>query len=251
MARHIEDEVEYYYDSHSTQEDLMGETAFYRALVSYLVEVLKWLFQGQLCAIYDNLNIYQTVNTHEYPVAPDVAVIKGVAYKLFTRSWRVGKSGPAPQVVFEIASEETWKKDLNEKPARYARMGVQEYFAYDPHEFPLRVSGNRRLFGWRLDQDRQVMEEMLPGSNGSLWSSSLESWLVPDGTTLRLYDRDGHIRLTGMEAEAQQRQAEAKRADAEAWQRQAEMKRADAEAQRAEALAEKMRSLGIDPDQIL
>ena len=27
MARHIEDEVAYYYDFHSTQEDLMGETA--------------------------------------------------------------------------------------------------------------------------------------------------------------------------------------------------------------------------------
>jgi len=230
MARHIEDEVVYYYDSHSTQEDLMGETAFHAALVRYLVDVLTWLFQGQLCAIYENLNFYQTANTYEYPLAPDVAVIKGVAYQLLTRSWRVGKSGPAPQVVFEIASEETWKKDLAEKPAKYARMGVQEYFAYDPHEFPLPPSNNRRLFGWRLDQDRQTMKEMSIGPNGSLWSPSLESWLVPDGTMLRLYDRNGQMGLTYGEAEAQQKLAEARR---------------------AEALAEKLRSLGIDPDQIV
>jgi Uma2 family endonuclease len=230
MARHIEDEVVYYYDSHSTQEDLMGETAFHAALVRYLVDVLTWLFQGQLCAIYENLNFYQTANTYEYPLAPDVAVIKGVAYQLLTRSWRVGKSGPAPQVVFEIASEETWKKDLEEKPAKYARMGVQEYFAYDPHEFPLPPSNNRRLFGWRLDQDRQTMKEMSIGPNGSLWSPSLESWLVPDGTMLRLYDRNGQMGLTYGEAEAQQKLAEARR---------------------AEALAEKLRSLGIDPDQIV
>jgi Uma2 family endonuclease len=223
MARHIEDEVIYYYDSHSTQEDLMGETAFHAALARYLVEVLTWLFQGQLYAIYDNLNIYQTANPNEYPVAPDVAVIKGVAYQLLTRSWRVGKSGPAPQVVFEIALEETWKKDLLEKPGKYARMGVQEYFAYDPHEVPLPSSRNRRLFGWRLDQDRQVMVEMLPRSDGSLWSPSLESWLAPDKATLRLYDRTGQMRLT----------------------------RAEAEARRSLALAEKLRSLGIDPDQIL
>ena len=57
MARHIEDEVAYYYDSHSTQEDLMGETAFHAALVRYLVDVLTWLFHGQLCAIYENLNV--------------------------------------------------------------------------------------------------------------------------------------------------------------------------------------------------
>ncbi|MGH2496795.1 MAG: hypothetical protein ACRDIV_18995, partial [Ktedonobacteraceae bacterium] len=88
----------------------MGETAFHRALVRYLVDVLTWLFHGKLCALYDNLNIYQTANPFEYPLAPDVTVIKGVAYQSTTRSWRVGKSGPAPQVVFEIASQETWKK---------------------------------------------------------------------------------------------------------------------------------------------
>jgi Uma2 family endonuclease len=244
MARHIEDEVEYYYDSHSTQEDLMGETAFHAALVRYLVDVLTWLFHGHLCAIYDNLNIYQTTDYHEYPVAPDVAVFQGVAYRMLIRSWRVGKSGPAPQVVFEIASEETWKKDLREKPSKYASMGVQEYFAYDPHEFPLPQSRNRRLFGWQLDQDGQTLKEMQPRSDGSLWSTSLESWLVPDGVTLRLHDRNGLMRLTHAEAETQLRQIEAQ-------QRQAEARRADAAIQQAQALADKLRSLGIDPEQIL
>ncbi len=222
MARHIEDEVEYYYDSHSTQEDLMGETSFHADLVRYLMDVLTWWFHGQLCAVYDNLNFYQTANPLEYPLAPDIAIIKGVSHHP-TRSWRVGKSGPAPQVVFEIASEETWKKDLEEKPLRYAHMGVQEYFAYDPHESPLPRSANRRLFGWRLDQGRQTMREMPIGPNGSLWSPRLDSWLVPDGAMLRLYDRNGLMRLTYGEA-------------------------AD---RRAEALAEKLRSLGIDPDQVL
>src|SRR5712692_4633692 len=222
MARHIEDEVKYYYDSHSTEEDLMGETSFHAGLVHYLMDVLTWLFHGQLCAIYENLNFYQTANAMEYPLAPDVAVIKGTAHRP-VRSWRVGKSGPAPQMVFEIASEETWKKDLAEKPSKYARMGVHEYFAYEPHEFPLPPSSNRRLFGWQLDQDRQTMKEMSPGPNGSLWSHHLQSWLVPDGATLRLYDRNGLMRLTYDEA-------------------------AD---RRVQALAEKLRSLGIDPDQIL
>ncbi len=67
------------------------------------------------------------------------------------------------------------------------------------------------------------MTEMSPAPDGSLWSPSLESWLVPDGVTLRLYDRTGQIRLT----------------------------HAEAEARRAQALAEKLRSLGVDPDQLL
>ena len=141
MARHIEDEVKYYYDSHSTEEDLMGETAFHAALVRYLVDVL------------------------------------------------------------------------------------------------IPRSANRRLFGWRLDRNRQTMKEMPIGPSGSLWSPHLQSWLVPDGATLRLYDHTGQMRLTHAEAEAQ-------RADA-AFQR------AETEARRAQVLAEKLRSLGIDPDQIL
>ena len=257
MARHIEDEVKYYFDSHPTEEDLIGETAFHRALVHYLIDVLTRLFHGQPCAIYGNLNMYQTTNYREYPVAPDVAVIKGVAYNQFTRSWRVGKSGPAPQVVFEIASEETWTKDLQDKPAKYASMGVLEYFAYDPHNVPLPASRNRRLFGWQLDQDSQTMREIPPGPNGSLWSQHLQSWLVPDGTTLRLYDDKGQMRLTRAEFEAQQRRleeqqrlAEARRADAASRQAEIEARRANAATQRARAYAEKLRSLGIDPGQI-
>ena len=235
MARHIEDEVRYYYDSHPTEEDLMGEASFHSELVHYLMEVLRWLFHGQLCALYENLNLYQTANPDEYPIAPDIAVFPGIAQRSL-RSWRVGKSGPAPQVVFEIASEETWRKDLLDKPGKYAGMGVQEYFAYDPNEPPLPRSANRRLFGWRLDQAGHTMKGMQPRSDGALWSHHLESWLVPDGTMLRLYDRSGKMRLTGMEAEAQQRQAETRRADAEA--------------RRLQMLVEKMRALGIDPDQL-
>ena len=112
MAKHIEHEVAYYYDFHPTEEDLMGETSVHATLVHYLIEVLTWLLQGQTCAVYENLNFYQTANPKEYPLAPDIAVIKGVNFQ-YVRSWRVGKSGPAPQVVFEIASEETWGSDLD------------------------------------------------------------------------------------------------------------------------------------------
>lgn len=267
----MEDEVEYYYDSHSTEEDLMGETDFHHALIHYLIEVLTWLFHGQRCAIYGNLNFYQTSDPKEYPSAPDIAVIKGIAHRPI-RSWRVGKSGPAPQIVFEIASEETWKKDLREKPAKYAEMGVQEYFAYDPNEFPLPASKNRRLFGWQLDTSGRSMREMQPRSDGSLWSPILESWLVPDRTILRLYDRTNHMRLTHAEfadqraeiadqradfamqqaeEEARRVQAEAQRADAAVQQAEAEAMRAKAAMEQARVLAEKLRSLGIDPDQLI
>jgi Uma2 family endonuclease len=228
MAKNIEHEVAYYYDSHPTEEDLMGETSVHAMLIHYLVEVLNWLFHGQVCAIYENLNFYQTSNPKEYPLAPDIAVIKGTPFR-HLRSWRVGKTGSAPQVVFEIASEETWKKDLSEKPTKYARMGVEEYFAYDPHDPPLARATARRLFGWQLDKNARVMREIPMEPGGRLWSPHLDSFLVSEGEYLRLYDSHGQLRLTAADAEAEAREAQTRR---------------------AEALAEKLRSLGIDPDQI-
>ena len=228
MARQVEHEVAYYYDSHPTEKDLMGEASVHAALVHYLVKVLRWLLREQVCAVYENLNFYQTPNPREYPLEPDIAVIKGVHFR-HVRSWRVGKTGPAPQVVFEIASEETWKKDLHEKPMQYALMGVEEYFAYDPNDPPAWRGTSQRLFGWQLEQGKRAMRAMPVDASGRPWSPSLDSFLVPEMEYLRLYDRNGQPRLT--EAEAQKR-------------------RADVEARRAEALAEKLRSLGIDPDQV-
>ena len=242
MAKSIDDRVAYYYDSHPTEEDLMGETAVHAALVRYVMDVLSWLFHDQSCALYENLNFYQTPNPHEYPVAPDIAVIKGVEYIDDIPSWRVGKTGPAPHVVFEVASEETWKKDLADKRVIYARMGVQEYFAYDPHPHPVyRGVMGRRLLGWQLVDG--IMQELPPGPDGRLWSGHLDSFLLPDGKLLRLTDQQGSLRLTEAQAEARARRAETQRANAEAAARRVE-------AQRVAELVEKLRSLGIDPDHL-
>src|SRR5258706_1590704 len=222
--------VHYYYDSHPTEEDLMGESRPHRVLVEYLKQVLEWLFRHQACAIYENFNFFQTPDEQEYPLAPDVALIKGVTQSPDI-SWRVGVHGSAPQVVFEIASPKTWARDLEEKPAEYAAMGVQEYYAYDPYKTPLPLSRRKegRLSGWHRDGRSGQMRRLSLQPDGSLWSPQLESFLVPDGAFLRLYDHAGNLRLTKGEVDA---------------------RRADAEAERNRIFAEKLRSLGIDPEQL-
>ncbi len=250
MATRLEDDERayYYYDTHPTQEDLMGETIDHSMLVQYLLQVLTWLFEGQACVVHANLNFYHTPFWREHPLVPDLAVIKGVPFRRM-RSWRVGQTGPAPQVVLEIASQETWDKDLTEKPSKYGVIGVEEYFAYDPNERPLRREG-RRLFGWRLDRASRLMSELPLDREGRLWSRHLESFLVADDAYVRLYDRAGHRRLTRAEAEEQRAEAEAEARRAEARRADAEAEARHAETRRSDALAEKLRSLGIDPDQL-
>lgn len=278
MAREIRKHVEYYYDSHPTEEDLMGETGWHSRLIHYLFEVLSWLFHDQTCTIYDNLNFYLTRDKMEYPIAPDLAVIKGVSSE-YVRSWSPDSIGIPPHVVFEILSEETWKKDVREKPAKYTNLGVQEYFAYDPYEPPISRATAKRLFGYRLDGRRQQMVEIQPDAQGRLWSEQLQCWLVPEGKYLRLYDRQYQLCLTEAQAqtllrrqaaaqaaretrqaaearkqaarEARRAEEEARRAE-EAIQQAAQARRAEEEARRqAQALAEKLRALGIDPDEVV
>jgi len=228
MGKNLQNEVEYYYDSHPTEEDLMGETSIHAELVRYLMLVLTWLFHGQRCAIYENLNFYQTPDPHEHPLAPDIAVIKGVEYQ-HLRSWKVGRRGPAPHVVFEIASDETWRKDVEEKPLLYEQMGVDEYFFYDPDDAAKWRRRRRKLMGWQLNRTTGKMEEMAADREGRLWSQQLESWLVPDGIHLRLSDTNNQRRLTGEEAAVQEKEVLAKK---------------------AEALIQKLRSLGVNPDEV-
>lgn len=284
MSRDISKQVRYYYDSHQTEEDLLGQTAWHSSLVSYLWDVLRWLFRDQDCTIFKNLNFYQTLDRMEYPIAPDLAVIKGIPLE-YVRSWTVGRSGPAPHVIFEILAEETWKKDVREKPDMYAGMGVREYFAYDPHEPPISHDTFRRLFGWRLDAQRKEMVELIPNAEGWMWSEQLSSWLAPDEIHLRLYDREYQKCLTMVEAytmeteealkramesrgqteEATKRAMESRRQAEEAIRQTEESRRAIEEIRRAQemrrqaeeiarrvrAYEEKLRALGINPDEVI
>src|SRR5262249_16460936 len=111
-----------------------------------------------------------------------------------------------------------------------------EYFAYDPHPMPLAPQTTQRLFGWRLDPRAGIMRPLSLRFHGYLRSLELDSYLLADGRWLRLYDPSWHLRLTEAEAAAQRAEAAA-------------VGRRTAERQ-ARVLAEKLRSLGIDPDQL-
>lgn len=229
MSKTIETEVEYYYyDEFPTKEDLMGDTTLHVTLIQYLLLVLQWLMRDEICAIHHNLNFYQTNRRKEYPVAPDIVVIKGVPHRYLT-SWSVGKTGPAPNAIIEVASKRTWRKDVFKKPAIYANMGVREYFTYDPNRPPAWKGINSRLLGWRLDESTSHYQAIKPDARDRLWSEELASWLVPDTDYLRLYDVHDQLRLTGEEA----------------WMQEAE----EAEA-KAEALARKLREFGFNPDEL-
>ena len=248
------EEVGYYYDTHPTEEDLMGDSVAQDMVSKYLVEVMEWFYASQAWFIARNLNLYLTGYWMEYPRTPDVSVFKGVVLTLAQRqemkSWRIlPPEKPAPSVVFEVISDNFPERDLKQKPVDYAGTGIREYFCYDPRLF--RDVNGERIHGWRYSgSDEEAIE---PDARGRLWSQELESWLFQDGLMLRLTDGDGNLRLT--KAEAEEREKEQARREAAQARREAAQARGDAAQARREAEREReenerlhalLRSLGRD-----
>ncbi len=141
------------------------------------------------------------------------------------RSWRIGQPNrPAPTVTFEIASDSTWREDLQLKPEVYQEMGVKEYFAYDlgqPGFWRVKRKPTPvRLRGW--EYKGEAITELKPNPQGWLWSEQLNKWLVPDGRVLRIHTADGERCLDELESQ------------------QAEM----------DKLLAKLKAKGIDPDSL-
>ena len=70
-------------------------------------------------------------NPDNSPAAPDVYVAFGVANR-HRNSYVVWEEGKPPDFVLEVVSPSSRREDEEEKPRKYARMGVPEYFRYDP-----------------------------------------------------------------------------------------------------------------------
>ncbi|MDQ5911572.1 MAG: Uma2 protein [Pseudomonadota bacterium] len=181
--------------------------------------------QGGLAALFANRpDVFVAGDLLWYPVegrntiraAPDVMVVFGrpPGDRGSYQQWR--EDDVAPQVVFEILSPGNTTTEMVRKFDFYQRYGVEEYYLYDPDRGALR--------GW---QRRSGQLQEIAVING--WISP---WLgvrfTLEGTELVLYRPDGRHFESFIELD----------------------QRAEAEHQRAERLAERLRALGVDPDQL-
>ncbi|MBE9224699.1 Uma2 family endonuclease [Phormidium sp. LEGE 05292] len=188
--------------------------------------------QGGLDSLFkDNPDVFVACDLLWYPVegnntirqAPDVMVVFGrpKGDRGSYQQWR--ENNIAPQVVFEVLSPGNRFGKMLNKFRFYERYGVEEYYVYDPD--------NGNLEGW-LRAGTELNEIDL-----------MEGWVSPRlgirfaviENKLQLYRPDGQKFASYVEIDRQRELAE---------------QRAIQEAQRAERLAERLRSLGINPDDV-
>ena len=181
-------------------------------------------------------------------VAPDCYVALNVsAYGLASikrfNTYRVWEVGKVPDFALEIASRSTATNDLTDKRDLYARLGIAEYWRYDPtggSYYGEPLVGERLVDGeYRRFQMRQE-----PGGV-RCHSPALNLDFVWDGEGLSIYDPAGMRWLQSLE-EAEAR-AENERVAREVAEAQAESERSareSAESRMAELEAELRRLKG-------
>ncbi|MBI1988053.1 MAG: Uma2 family endonuclease [Nitrospinae bacterium] len=199
-----------------------------------------------------DLLIYYVEGDPTKSVAPDVLVSLGVP-KRNRRSYRLWEEGKPPDVVYEFASERSWRGDLGWKRGLYEGLGIREYFLFDPTgEYFSPV-----LRGYRLEEEVYQRLPLMESPSGEISLVSevlgLELWVKTDGEegmpwVLRLYDpKTGKWLPTPAEEAEARRTAEARAAEAEARAAEEAQARHAAEA-RATALAVELDRLRAELD---
>jgi hypothetical protein len=179
-----------------------------------------------------NLFIYYEEGNRAAVVAPDVFVVIG-APKHVRSSYLLWQKPKGPDFVLEVTSHSTRHQDQHEKPSIYTRLGVREYFQYDPTGDYLvpQLQGLRLVEGTYQPMSATV----LPTGELTLHSDVLGLDLRLAGDMLQFYDPTTSRRfLTYEEAEQARQQAEQAWQQAEAQARHEAALRQAAEARLAE-----------------
>ena len=185
------------------------------AAILYGIAVLRTHFAGRGDVyVSGDLLIYYEEGNPRVSVAPDVFVVFGVEDRM-RMNYKVWEKGKGPDFVLEVASPSTWREDVGRKRDVYARLGVREYWLYDPlgeHLEPV-LQGNRLVDG---EYERQPLVESEDGTL-TLYSETLGLELWAEGGKMRFRDPEtGRDLLGHREEHAARRQEAAARQTAEA-----------------------------------
>ncbi len=224
------------------------------ALAAALTEILGVNNRLGTAATTTNYAICATIDGKMVVKAPDWCLIPAICVPLqqVERSYTPRLDGDELTIVMEFLSE-TPGTEYSSKPSYppgkwffYERiLRVPSYVIFEPDSAALEV--------YHLDR-AGLYEPQSPNSEQRYWIPEVQLFLgVWQGTKLdrmgnwlRWWTESGDLLLWGSELADEERQ----RADEERQRADEERRRADEERQRSQRLAEKLRELGVDPENL-
>ena len=203
------------------------------AAILYGVGALRVYYQDRHDVyVSGDLLVYYEEGNPRVSVAPDVFVVFGVEDRV-RMNYKVWEEGKGPDFVLEVASKSTWREDLGPKRDVYSRLGVKEYWLFDPtgEYFSPVLQGLRLAGGARVRQ----LPVASPDGALTLRSETLGLELRAQGAEMRFRDPATDETLLSHREEHAARRAEAaaRREEATARREEAAGRRA-AEARVAE-----------------
>jgi Uma2 family endonuclease len=182
----------------------MGETELHQDWMLRIRDILRLRYHGQRVYVASNLLVYYEEGEPSKYVVPDDFVVKDCDPHR-RRTFKIWEERRVPDVVFEVTSRSSRHEYEGHKPQVYGRLGVKEYFLYDPTSEYLRPP----LQGFRLVQGDYT--RMTADDSGALKCDELDITLRLEQGELVIYDgRSGKVLQTAAEA------AEARAAELEA-----------------------------------
>ncbi len=239
------------------EDDEPLETDWHLMQIHLLLDLIRQLWHerndfyagGNTFVYYSAEQAQSVIQNRPLYKGPDFFIVKGVDGGKPRSYWNVwNEGGRFPDVIFELSSPSTARKDRVENVALYGRVfATPEYFICDPDK--------GELLGYRLTSRREYAP-IAPDERGWLWSEQLEVWVgFWEGEYhgrvrrwVRWWTGEGELVPTPYEAQLARAEAERQRAEAERQRAEEERRRAEEATQRAEQLAQRLRELGIDPD---
>jgi Uma2 family endonuclease len=223
----------------------MGETDLHIEWMIRIRDILRWRYRDvPRVYVASNLIIYyEQGSPGKYVVPDDFVVLDCDPHR--RRNYKLWEEGKAPDVVFEVTSHGSKREDQISKPRKYARIGVREYFLYDPGAEYL----DPPLQGFRLEgRDYQRIQ---PDEQGGLKCERLRITLRREGEDLVLYDTgNGEVLLTEAEAERRARETEQSAREVEQAARQVEQAARQAEQAAREAAETRADQLQAELDRL-
>ena len=167
----------------------MAEAQVHVLLMMSLYAMLRYHFRRDRVLVAANIFLYYRAGDPTARTSPDIMVVKGVDGRTLRRSFFTWKERAVPSWVLELTSKGTAHEDQKEKKALYRKLGVREYFLFDPlHEYL-----PKPLIGYRLVDGKY--QRLKPDADGGIVSEELGLRLVPDRAKLLLYDLASGQRL--------------------------------------------------------
>ncbi|MDB9478354.1 Uma2 family endonuclease [Dolichospermum circinale CS-537/03] len=216
------------------------------------------LYPKEEMFIGTDLNLYYDVRHFAWYKRPDWFLVLGVpaAEKQEDMRWSyvIWQEGLAPFLIVELLSPGTEAEDLG-KTSRSANKPPTKWQAYEQYlRSPYYVIFDRYENRLRVFQLLGIKYQAVELTEPKFWFPELElgvgvwagKYQGTEGLWLRWYNQDGDWIPTFAERAEQEKQ----RAEQEKQRAEQEKQRAEQEKQRADKLAEKLRALGVNLDDI-